>query len=42
VLMVNTKDGPRKLRFGNGYRVRPSVSLRQEIDQLLGAAAIAA
>jgi DNA polymerase III subunit alpha len=42
VLMVNTKDGPRKLRFGSGYKVQPSAGLRQEIDQLLGAAAIAA
>jgi DNA polymerase III subunit alpha len=42
VLMVNTKDGPRKLRFGNGYKVQPSAGLRQEIDQLLGAVSLAA
>jgi DNA polymerase III subunit alpha len=41
-LVVNTSEGPRTLRFGSKFRVQPSASLRQEIDQLLGAGAIAA
>jgi DNA polymerase III subunit alpha len=41
-LVVHTSDGPRTLRFGQQFRVQPSASLRQEIDQLLGSSAIAA
>jgi DNA polymerase-3 subunit alpha len=41
-LVMKTSDGPRTLRFGNGYRVRPSNGLRNELDQVLGTAALAA
>ncbi|MBS1879547.1 MAG: DNA polymerase III subunit alpha, partial [Actinobacteria bacterium] len=41
-LVMHTSEGPRTLRFGSQYRVQPSASLRQEIDQLLGGAAMAA
>jgi DNA polymerase III subunit alpha len=41
-LVMHTSAGPRTLRFGSEYRVQPSASLRQEIDQLLGTAAVAA
>jgi DNA polymerase-3 subunit alpha len=41
-LEMATRDGVRRLRFGDGYRVTPSSALRAEIDQLLGPAAIAA
>jgi DNA polymerase-3 subunit alpha len=41
-LVMHTSAGPRTLRFGSEYRVQPSASLRQEIDQLLGSSAIAA
>ena len=41
-LVVHTSAGPKTLRFGSQYRVQPSASLRQEIDQLLGSGAIAA
>ncbi len=41
-LVMHTSAGPKKLRFGEQYRVQPSASLRQEIDQLLGGALIAA
>jgi DNA polymerase-3 subunit alpha len=42
LLEMRTREGTRKLRFGDGYRVAPSPALRAEIDQLLGPAAIAA
>jgi DNA polymerase-3 subunit alpha len=41
-LEMTTREGVRKMRFGDGYRVTPSSALRAEIDQLLGPAAIAA
>ena len=41
-LVMHTSAGPKTLRFGSQYRVQPSASLRQEIDQLLGSAAVAA
>ncbi|HEV7562928.1 MAG TPA: DNA polymerase III subunit alpha, partial [Solirubrobacterales bacterium] len=41
-LVMKTSDGPRKLRFGDGYRVRPSNGLRNELDQVLGTSALAA
>jgi DNA polymerase-3 subunit alpha len=41
-LLVKTSEGKRQLRFGDGYRVRPSIHLRNELDQVLGAAALAA
>jgi DNA polymerase III subunit alpha len=41
-LVMETTDGPKSLRLGDGYRVRPSSSLTAEIDHLLGQAALAA
>jgi DNA polymerase-3 subunit alpha len=41
-LVMQTSAGPRSLRLGDGYRVRPSSSLLAEIDHLLGQAALAA
>jgi DNA polymerase-3 subunit alpha len=42
LLEMETRAGIRRLRFGSGYRVDPSPALRAELDQLLGAHAIAA
>ena len=42
VLEMRTAGGPRRLRLGPSYRVTPSPSLRAELDQLLGDAALAA
>jgi DNA polymerase III subunit alpha len=42
VLEMDTGDGTRRLRFGDGYRVTPSPALRAELDQLLGPTALAA
>jgi hypothetical protein len=39
---METSAGPRRLRFGAGYRVSPSVALRAEIDHLLGPDALVA
>ncbi len=41
-LLVRTSEGERQLKFGDGYRVRPSTHLRNELDQVLGASALAA
>jgi DNA polymerase-3 subunit alpha len=41
-LVMHTSAGPKTLRFGSQYRVQPSASLRQELDQLLGDGAMAA
>jgi DNA polymerase III subunit alpha len=42
-LAVRGQDGkPSELKLGDGYRVRPSSSLRAEIDQVLGVDALAA
>jgi DNA polymerase-3 subunit alpha len=41
-LVMETSSGPRSLRLGDDYRVRPSSSLMAEIDHILGQAAIAA
>jgi len=41
-LEMVTREGVRRLRFGDGYRVTPSPALHAEIDQLLGPASIAA
>jgi len=41
-LVMQTSDGPRSLRLGNDYRVRPSSGLLAEIDHVLGQAALAA
>jgi DNA polymerase-3 subunit alpha len=42
VLEMRTREGTRRLRFGDGYRVRVNPALRAEIDSLLGPAALAA
>jgi DNA polymerase-3 subunit alpha len=42
VLEMKTRDGVRRLRFGDGYRVAPSAGLRAELDELLGSRSIAA
>jgi DNA polymerase-3 subunit alpha len=41
-LEMETSDGTRRLRFGGGYRVRPSAGLDAELDALLGAGSRAA
>src|SRR4051794_22167567 len=42
VLEMRTSAGERRLRFGNGYRVDPSVGLRASLGDLLGEAAVLA
>jgi DNA polymerase-3 subunit alpha len=42
VLEMKTRDGVRKLRFGDDFRVAPSAGLRAELDQLLGGHSLAA
>lgn len=42
MLEMETSEGTRRLRFGDGYRVRPSAALRAELDALLGSSARAA
>jgi DNA polymerase-3 subunit alpha len=42
LLVMNTRAGERRLRFGSGYKVAPGPALRAELDQLLGPAALAA
>ena len=39
---MRTREGTRRLRFGDDYRVEPVAGLRAELDQLLGPAALAA
>jgi DNA polymerase III subunit alpha len=41
-IVVNTSEGPKKLRFGSDYRVRPSAGLRNDLDQILSTSALAA
>jgi DNA polymerase III subunit alpha len=41
-LVMQTSDGPKKLKIGEGYRVQVTPNLRYELNQLLGADAIAA
>ena len=41
-LVMRTSAGPRGLKLGDHYRVRPSSHLTAEIDHLLGQAALAA
>jgi DNA polymerase-3 subunit alpha len=41
-LVMQTSDGPRRLRFGSEYRVRPSSGLRAELGHMLGPDALAA
>ncbi len=42
LLEMETREGMRRLRFGDGYRVRPSSGLRAELDGLLGPGVMAA
>jgi DNA polymerase-3 subunit alpha len=42
MLEMETRDGTRRLRFGDGYRVKPSAALHAELDALLGSSARAA
>ncbi len=42
LLEMETHEGLRKLRFGEDYRVQPSMALRAELDSLLGPGALAA
>jgi DNA polymerase-3 subunit alpha len=41
-LVIETSEGAKSLRLGEGYRVRPSSSLTAEIDHLLSQPALAA
>jgi len=41
-LVMRTREGTRRLRFGDGYRVDPNHGLKAELDQLLGPRALAA
>ena len=41
-LEMETRQGTRRLAFGDGYRVRRSAALRAELDSLLGPGALAA
>jgi DNA polymerase III subunit alpha len=42
LLEMRTREGTRRLRFGDDYRITASPGLRAELDQLLGPAALAA
>jgi DNA polymerase-3 subunit alpha len=42
VLDIHTSAGPRTLRLGEGYRVKPTPSLRAELEHVLGPAALRA
>jgi DNA polymerase III subunit alpha len=42
VLDIHTSAGPRTLRLGEGYRVKPTPSLRAELEHVLGPAALPA
>jgi len=42
LLEMHTREGLRRLRFGDGYRIATSAALRAELDQLLGPKALAA
>ncbi len=42
MLEMETREGLRRLRFGEGYRVQPSAALHAELDALLGVGARAA
>jgi hypothetical protein len=39
---MTTTSGPRRLRFGSGYRVTVTGHLRAELDELLGPEALVA
>ena len=40
VLAIQTSEGPRTLRLGEGYRVNETPSLRAELQSILGPAAL--
>ncbi len=40
VLDITTSDGERRLRFGDGFKVSPTPSLRAELEHVLGPAAL--
>ena len=42
MLEMETREGTRRLRFGEGYRVQPSAAFHAEVDALLGLGARAA
>jgi DNA polymerase-3 subunit alpha len=42
LLEMETSAGPRRLRFGTGYRVTPTGAFRAELDELLGPDALVA
>ena len=42
VLVMSTRGGTRRLRFGKGYRVAPSAGLRAELEELLNQPPLAA
>jgi DNA polymerase III subunit alpha len=42
MLEMQTREGPRRLRFGAGFRVRDSQALRAELDGVLGPGVMAA
>jgi DNA polymerase-3 subunit alpha len=42
VLDIRTSAGPRTLRLGDGFRVKPTPSLRAELEHILGPAALRA
>jgi DNA polymerase-3 subunit alpha len=41
-VLVKTSGGEKQLKFGNGYKVRPSTHLRNELEQVLSTSALAA
>jgi DNA polymerase-3 subunit alpha len=41
VLEIDTSRGPRRLRFGEAYRVEPTPTLRAELEQVLAPACLA-
>ena len=42
MLRMQTREGPRTLRFGSDYKVRDSSALRAELDVVLGPGVMAA
>ena len=42
MLEMETREGMRRLKFGDGYRVQPSAALNAELDAVLGLGARAA
>jgi DNA polymerase-3 subunit alpha len=42
ILVMRTSSGERRLRFGDGFRVKIGAGLNAELDDLLGDAALSA